>query len=136
MPSKFSCMEKVSFKCLLYRWLPLTWCVHIYIYIYIYVPVSVLLLYYFIMFITQKIHQNAITLPNKFNCTTAMDFQHLKVKEKDICLTKNYCTTIGIQKINSFHKFIFKIHQILGSHELKGHGHFWPCPSAKHWTNF
>ena len=32
-------------------------------------------------------------------------------------------------KINSIHKFILKIQQILGSHELKGHGHFSPRPS-------
>ena len=125
-------MAKVCFKCLLYCWFPLTWCV----YIYICSSICVMLLYYFIMFITQKNAPKCNNTDNKFNCTTAMDFQHLKVKEKDICLTKNYCTTIGIQKINSFHKFIFKIQQILGSHELKSHGHFWPCPSTKHWTNF
>ena len=94
------------------------------VYIYICSSICVMLLYYFIMFITQKNAPKCNNTANKFNCTTAMDFQHLKVKEKDICLTKNYCTTIGIQKINSFHKFIFKIQQILGSHELKGHGHF------------
>ena len=124
-------MAKVCFKCLLYCWFPLTWCVYIYMFQYLCCYCIILLCSWH-----KKIHQNAITLPNKFNCTTAMDFQHLKVKEKDICLTKNYCTTIGIQKINSFHKFIFKIQQILGSHELKGHGHFWPCQSTKHWTNF
>ena len=42
----------------------------------------------------------------------------------DIILTKNYCITISIQKIISIHKFILKIKQIIGSHELKGDGHF------------
>ena len=42
----------------------------------------------------------------------------------DIILTKNYCITISIQKIISIHKFILRIQQILGSHQLKGHGHF------------
>ena len=54
--------------------------------------------------------------------------QHLKVKEYDISLTKNYCITIRIQKISSIHKLILKIQQVLGSHELEGHGHFGPCP--------
>ena len=35
---------------------------------------------------------------------------------KDISLTKNYCTTIRIQKISSIHKFILTIQQIFGSH--------------------
>ena len=30
-----------------------------------------------------------------------MDPQHLKIKGQDICLTKNYCLTISIQKISS-----------------------------------
>ena len=42
----------------------------------------------------------------------------------DIILTKNYCITISIQKIISIHKFILRIQQILGSQQLKGHGHF------------
>ena len=52
-----------------------------------------------------------------------MDPCHLKVKEKYIDLTKNYCVTISIQKISSINKFILKIQQILGPQELKGHGH-------------
>ena len=55
--------------------------------------------------------------------TTAVDPRHLKVEE-DIKLTKNYCIIINIQKISSIHKFILKIKQILGSHEIKGNGHF------------
>ena len=60
--------------------------------------------------------------------TTAVNPQHLKVKWQDICLTKNYCISINIRRISSnfIHKFIIKIHQILGSHELKNHGHFGP----------
>ena len=34
-------------------------------------------------------------------------------------LIKNYCITISIQKFSSIHKFILKMQQILGSHELK-----------------
>ena len=47
----------------------------------------------------------------------------LKDKEKNISLTKDWMT-ISIQKISSIHKLILTIQQILGSHELKGHGHF------------
>ena len=56
--------------------------------------------------------------------TTAVDW-HLKVKfiEYHVSLTKNYCTTVIMQKIISIHKFI---HQILGSPELNGHTHFRP----------
>ena len=45
---------------------------------------------------------------------TAVDW-HLKVKntESDVGLTKNYCTTVSLQKIISIHKFILQIHQIL-----------------------
>ena len=38
--------------------------------------------------------------------TAVVDPQHLKVKELDISLTKNYCITITIQKISVIHKFI------------------------------
>ena len=34
------------------------------------------------------------------------------------------------------HKFIFKIHQIIGSHEPKRQGHFWPHPPKNYWNNF
>ena len=34
----------------------------------------------------------------KTRSTTSLDPQHLKVKESDISLTKNYCTIISIQK--------------------------------------
>ena len=61
-----------------------------------------------------------------------MDRQHLKVKEKDLSLTKHYCITISIQKISSINKFIIDKQQTLGSHELKGQGHFWPHPSKNH----
>ena len=53
----------------------------------------------------------------KTRSTTAMDPRHLKVKEKDISLTKKYCITISILKVSSIHKFIFKTKQIL-----------WPWP--------
>ena len=59
----------------------------------------------------------------------------LKVKdiEYDVGLTKNYCITVSIQKISSIHKFI---QQILGSHELTDHTHFWPDPPKNHCNNF
>ena len=50
--------------------------------------------------------------------TFAVGPQHLKVKEQDTSLTKNYCITINIKTISSIHIFIFKI-QVSGSHELK-----------------
>ena len=48
-----------------------------------------------------------------------MDPWHLKVKEYDISLTKNYCVTISIKKTSSIHKFVLKVQQILESRELK-----------------
>ena len=56
--------------------------------------------------------------------TTPIDW-HLKVK--------NYCITVSMQKISSIHKLI---QQILGSHELNDHAHFWPGPPKNHWNNF
>ena len=66
--------------------------------------------------------------------TTPVDW-HLKVKDKkcDVGVTKNYYITVRIQKISSIHKLI---HQILGSHELNDHAHFWPGPPKNHWNNF
>ena len=61
---------------------------------------------------------------------------YLKVSEKGISLTKNYCITISIQKISSIHKFILKIQQISRYHELKGHYHFWLRPTKNHWITF
>ena len=57
--------------------------------------------------------------------TTVVDW-HLKVKdiEYNVSLTKNYCITVSMQKIDSIQKLIFKIQQILGSDELNGHAHF------------
>ena len=57
----------------------------------------------------------------KYNCSGPSAFKSL---------TKNYCITISIQKINSINKFNLKIQKNLGkikysadSHELKDHGH-------------
>ena len=50
--------------------------------------------------------------------TTAVDPQHLKVKEQDTSLTKNYGITINIKIISSIQIFIFKI-QVFGSRKLK-----------------
>ena len=68
--------------------------------------------------------------------TTAVDPQHLKVKQKYISLTKNYFITISIQKISSIHKFILKRQQILGYHELKDHGLFMTTPTQKPLNQF
>ena len=46
---------------------------------------------------------------------------HLKVKDINVVLTKNYCITVSMQKISSIHKLI---QQVLGSHELNGHAQF------------
>ena len=45
--------------------------------------------------------------------TTAVDW-HLKVKDMDnnIRLTKNYCITVSMQKINSIHTLILEIQQV------------------------
>ena len=66
--------------------------------------------------------------------TTAVDWQ-LRVKSKkcDIGLIKNYCITVSMQKLSSIHIFI---QQILGSHKLNDHAHFWPGPLKNHWNNF
>ena len=56
---------------------------------------------------------------NLTRSTIAVDPQDSKVKEQDISLTKKFCITISIQKISSIHKFIIKIQQFLGYHELK-----------------
>ena len=66
--------------------------------------------------------------------TTAVDW-HLKAKNKkcNVGLIKNYCITVSMQKISSIHKLI---QQILGSHELNDHAHFWAGPPKNHWNNF
>ena len=57
--------------------------------------------------------------------TAAPDW-HLKAKYKEynVDLTKNYCFTVSMQKINSIHKLTLYIQQILGSHDLNYHAHF------------
>ena len=66
--------------------------------------------------------------------TTAVDW-NIKPKNKkcNVGLIKNYCITVSMQKISSIHKLI---QQILGSHELNDHAHFWPSPPKNHWNNF
>ena len=66
--------------------------------------------------------------------TTAV-YWHLKVKNKiyDVGLIKNYSIKVSMQKISSIHKLI---QQILVSHELNDHIHFWPGPPKNHWNNF
>ena len=77
---------------------------------------------------TKKQVENVLDLGDKnwenTRSTTAVDSQHLKVKEYDISLTKIYHITISIKISSSIHIFIHKIRQVLGSHELKSHCHF------------
>ena len=87
-----------------------------------------LLLFQFYLFIHNLLVVNYKTCNNKkTKSTTAVDPRQLNLKE-NISLIKNYCITISIQKISSIHKFILKIQQIFGSHELKDYGHFSPQP--------
>ena len=59
---------------------------------------------------------------NNYNCSRlAFKSQRYRVQ---FGLTKNYFVTISTQKISSIHKLIFKIQQILGSHDLNGHAYF------------
>ena len=67
--------------------------------------------------------------------STIAVYWHLKAKSEkcNVGLTKNYCIKVSMQKISSVHKLIL---QILGSHELNDHVHFWPGPPKNHWNNF
>ena len=62
-------------------------------------------------------------IENKTRSTTAVDPQHLKVKQQGISLPRNYSIIVSIQIITSIHTFILKIQQILESHELKDKYH-------------
>ena len=44
-------------------------------------------------------------------------------KSQRVGYQSSHCIYISIQNNSSIHKFIIKIQQILGSYELKGHGH-------------
>ena len=69
------------------------------------------------------IHRILIQLPpGVLTSKTAVNW-HLKVKdiEYNVGLTKTFCITVSMQKINSIHKII---QLILGSHELNGHTQF------------
>ena len=64
--------------------------------------------------------------------TTAVDW-YLKAKNKkcNVGLIKHYYFTVSMKKsINLF------IQQMLKSHELNEHAHFWPGPPKNHWNNF
>ena len=67
--------------------------------------------------------------------STIAVYWHLKAKSEkcNVGLTKNYCIKVSMQKISSINKLI---QQILGSHELHDHAHFWPGPPKSHWNNF
>ena len=74
-------------------------------------------LYQHIFFWSLKTTQKRYMILFKTKSTTAVDPQHLKVKEQDISLTRNYCIIVSIQIISSIHTFILKIQQILESCE-------------------
>ena len=61
---------------------------------------------------------------------------HFKLNdmEDNVSLIINYWIKVSMQRINSIHKLILKILQILGSHELNGHGHFWSHPPYNYWN--
>ena len=71
------------------------------------------------------LHRTLPATAMSLTISTAVDW-HLKVKDidYDVGLTKNYYITVSMQKISSIHKLIFKIGQILGSHQLNDHAHF------------
>ena len=75
---------------------------------------------------------NKYYLPSKARSTTAVDPRHKSQRVRYHSLTKSYCFTISIQKISPIHEFLLKIQQILGSHELKEHDHFWPRSPKNH----
>ena len=65
------------------------------------------------MVIVAETSQLNLSQVSKTRSTTAVDPCQLKLKEKDISLTKNYyCITISIQEISSVQKFVLKIQQI------------------------
>ena len=64
------------------------------------------------MVIVTETSQLNLSQVSKTRSTTAVDPCQLKLKEKDISLTKNYCITISIQEISSVQKFVLKIQQI------------------------
>ena len=68
-----------------------------------------------------------------FNWSGPPKFQ---TKREGYQCNKNYCSTIRNKKISTIHKFTLKVQQILGSHELKGHGQFWPRQPKNHRINF
>ena len=89
-------------------------------------------------FNSRKTHRQMTGYTRGLTSTTAVDW-HLKVKDikYNVGLTNNYCITVSMQKkISSIHKLILKIRQILWSHELNGHSHFWSFPPKNYWNNF
>ena len=74
------------------------------------IPCHVSFLFYHIaVIVTAKIGDSYFSIKSKQKGQPHWTTQHLKVKEKDISLTKNYCITVSIKKISSVHRFILKI---------------------------
>ena len=69
----------------------------------------------------------------KYNCSGPPAFK----SQSRVSLTKNYCIAVNIKIISSIiiNIFIFKI-QVLGSHDLKSHCHFWHGTLKNDWINF
>ena len=65
--------------------------------------------------------------------STAVVEWHLKVKdtEYNVCRTKNYYMTVGMQKISSIHKLSPKNRQILRLHEPNGCARFLTTPTQQ-----
>ena len=82
---------------------------------------------------------NALLLEaNKRRSTTAVDPQHLKVKDDTVSVQPKITASLSAFKKSAqfinllFHRFILKMQQISGFHELKDHGHFSPGPTKNY----
>ena len=73
------------------------------------------------------------TIYNKYNCSGPPAFTRQRVGYQS---NQKLLHLISIQKIISIHIFTLTIQEILGTHKLKGHGHFWPRPSKPTESNF
>ena len=79
-------------------------------------------------------HKILAAIAGGLTSTTAVEWNlRLKDIEYNVCLTKKYCITVSMQKINSINTLN---KQVIGSHEVNGHFHFWPCSSKNLWNNF
>ena len=66
-------------------------------------------------------HRTLLTTDGGLTSNTAVDWHSKVTHIVYVFLTKNYYTTVSMQKISSIHTLI---QQILGSHDLNVHAHF------------